>query len=59
MAQVIKKYILVTKPGIVFGKLITAAGGYFSRRQGTRRWGTRHIRKKVTLAYYKHNILLS
>ena len=35
MAHAIKKYILVTKPGIVLGNLITAAGGYFLAARGS------------------------
>jgi protoheme IX farnesyltransferase len=34
MPEVIKKYILVTKPGIIFGNLITAAGGFLLASKG-------------------------
>jgi len=34
MADVIKKYFLVTKPGIVFGNLVTAAGGFLLASRG-------------------------
>jgi protoheme IX farnesyltransferase len=34
MADVIKKYFFVAKPGIVFGNLITAAGGFFLASRG-------------------------
>jgi protoheme IX farnesyltransferase len=34
MADVIKKYFLVTKPGIVFGNLVTAAGGFLLAAKG-------------------------
>ena len=34
MAEVIKNYLRVTKPGIVFGNLITAAGGFFLAAKG-------------------------
>jgi protoheme IX farnesyltransferase len=34
MSEVIKKYFLVTKPGIIFGNLITAAGGFFLAAKG-------------------------
>jgi len=34
MAEEIKNYLLVTKPGIVFGNLITAAGGFFLASRG-------------------------
>ena len=34
MPEVIKNYILVTKPGIIFGNLITAAGGFFLASKG-------------------------
>ena len=29
MSEVIKNYLLVTKPGIILGNLVTAAGGFF------------------------------
>ena len=34
MADVIKKYFRVTKPGIVLGNLVTAAGGFLSASRG-------------------------
>lgn len=34
MTEVIKKYILVTKPGIIFGNLVTAAGGFLLASKG-------------------------
>jgi heme o synthase len=34
MPEVIKKYILVTKPGILFGNLVTAAGGFLLASKG-------------------------
>ncbi len=34
MPKVIKKYILVTKPGIIFGNLVTAAGGFLLASKG-------------------------
>ena len=34
MSDVIKNYLLVAKPGIVFGNLITAAGGFFLAAKG-------------------------
>ena len=34
MSHAVKKYILVAKPGIVFGNLITAAGGFFVAARG-------------------------
>lgn len=34
MPETIKKYILVTKPGIVFGNLISVAGGFFLASRG-------------------------
>jgi protoheme IX farnesyltransferase len=34
MIDVIKKYFLVSKPGIIFGNLITAAGGFFLAAKG-------------------------
>jgi protoheme IX farnesyltransferase len=34
MPEVIKKYMLVTKPGIVIGNLITAAGGFLLASKG-------------------------
>jgi protoheme IX farnesyltransferase len=34
MPEAIKKYILVTKPGIIFGNLITAAGGFLLASKG-------------------------
>jgi protoheme IX farnesyltransferase len=34
MSEKIKKYILVTKPGIIFGNLVTAAGGFFLASKG-------------------------
>jgi protoheme IX farnesyltransferase len=34
MADAIKKYFLVTKPGIVFGNLVTAAGGFLLAARG-------------------------
>jgi protoheme IX farnesyltransferase len=34
MSEMIKKYILVTKPGIIFGNLITTAGGFFLASKG-------------------------
>ena len=34
MPEVIKKYIRVTKPGIIFGNLITAAGGFLLASKG-------------------------
>jgi heme o synthase len=34
MPEVIKKYILVTKPGIIFGNLVTAAGGFLLASKG-------------------------
>jgi heme o synthase len=34
MPEAIKKYILVTKPGIIFGNLVTAAGGFFLASKG-------------------------
>jgi protoheme IX farnesyltransferase len=34
MADMIKKYVFVTKPGIVFGNLITATGGIFFAAKG-------------------------
>ena len=30
----LKRYLLVTKPGIIFGNLIAVAGGYFLAAQG-------------------------
>ena len=34
MPEVIRNYILVTKPGIIFGNLISAAGGFFLASRG-------------------------
>jgi protoheme IX farnesyltransferase len=34
MSEAIKNYLLVTKPGIIFGNLITAAGGFFLASKG-------------------------
>jgi protoheme IX farnesyltransferase len=34
MSEAVKNYILVAKPGIVFGNLITAAGGFFLAAKG-------------------------
>lgn len=34
MTKVIKKYILVTKPGIILGNLVTAMGGFFLASKG-------------------------
>ncbi len=34
MPEGIKKYILVTKPGIIFGNLVTAAGGFLLASRG-------------------------
>jgi protoheme IX farnesyltransferase len=34
MPEVIKKYLLVTKPGIIFGNLISVAGGFFLASKG-------------------------
>jgi protoheme IX farnesyltransferase len=34
MLDVIKKYIFVTKPGIIFGNLVTAAGGFLLASKG-------------------------
>jgi heme o synthase len=34
MAEVIKNYLQVAKPGIIFGNLITAAGGFFLAAKG-------------------------
>jgi protoheme IX farnesyltransferase len=34
MPEMIKKYILVTKPGIIFGNLVTAAGGFLLASKG-------------------------
>jgi heme o synthase len=34
MTEMIKKFFSVTKPGVVFGNLITAAGGYFLAARG-------------------------
>jgi len=34
MPEVIKNYLSVTKPGIIFGNLITAAGGFFLAARG-------------------------
>jgi protoheme IX farnesyltransferase len=34
MLEVIKKYILVTKPGIIFGNMVTAAGGFLLASKG-------------------------
>ncbi|MGA8181321.1 MAG: heme o synthase [Desulfobacterales bacterium] len=34
MPEAIKKYILVTKPGIIFGNLVTAAGGFLLASKG-------------------------
>ena len=34
MYEAIKKYILVTKPGIIFGNLVTAAGGFLLASKG-------------------------
>jgi protoheme IX farnesyltransferase len=34
MTEMIKKFLSVTKPGVVFGNLITAAGGYFLAARG-------------------------
>ncbi len=34
MPEAVKNYILVTKPGIIFGNLITAAGGFFLAAKG-------------------------
>ncbi len=31
----IKKYLLVTKPGIIFGNLISVAGGFFLASKGS------------------------
>ena len=30
----LKRYLLITKPGIIFGNLIAVAGGYFLAAQG-------------------------
>ena len=32
--EMIKKYILVTKPGIIFANLVTAAGGFLLASKG-------------------------
>ena len=34
MPEEIKNYLLVTKPGIIFGNLVTAAGGFFLAAKG-------------------------
>jgi heme o synthase len=34
MTEMLKKFISVTKPGVVFGNLITSAGGYFLAARG-------------------------
>ena len=34
MAEAIRNYLLVTKPGIIFGNLISAAGGFFLASRG-------------------------
>jgi protoheme IX farnesyltransferase len=34
MPEVIKKYILVTKPGIIFGNMVTATGGFLLAAKG-------------------------
>jgi protoheme IX farnesyltransferase len=34
MPEAIKKYILVTKPGIIFGNLVTASGGFLLASKG-------------------------
>jgi protoheme IX farnesyltransferase len=34
MPEALKKYILVTKPGIIFGNLVTAAGGFLLASKG-------------------------
>jgi protoheme IX farnesyltransferase len=34
MSEVIKNYLLVTKPGIILGNLVTAAGGFFLASKG-------------------------
>ena len=34
MPEVIKNYLLVTKPGIIFGNLVSAAGGFFLASRG-------------------------
>jgi hypothetical protein len=34
MTEMINKFISVTKPGLVFGNLITATGGYFLAARG-------------------------
>jgi heme o synthase len=35
MTELINKFFSVTKPGVVFGNLITATGGYFLAARGS------------------------